>query len=64
MKIDATGVHIENIQSLVIQNSNSQNNAIAFLTNEGLWVHIDINLIEALHNGIVGQQKQSPFVGE
>ena len=49
MKIDSTGVHIDNVKNLEPQQSLSQANAIAFMTDDGVWIHIDISLINTLY---------------
>ena len=60
MRIDATGTHIKSAANAVIQHSQSQPNSLAFLDEDGHWVHIDASTIQNLYSSlanIVAKQK-------
>ena len=49
MNINNTGIHIEHVDNVVIQESQSQQNALAFIDKDNVWVHIDKSLIDTLY---------------
>lgn len=50
MKVDATGVHIKGPHNIIVQHSQSQQNALAILDEDGVWVHLDVNAISVLYH--------------
>ena len=54
MKIEHTGTHIEPVYSIIIQKSESQSNALAFVDTDGHWIHIDKKIIDALYRFNIG----------
>ena len=66
MRIDFSGVHIETIKSETIQRSATQDNAIAFITDDGVWIHIPLKLLSELAAGATRikqlETQNNPFV--
>ena len=60
MKVSNTGTHIKCTQNMVIQPSQSQTNALAFLDEDGNWIHMDIATINSLFR--VASAKNAPAV--
>lgn len=50
MKIDNTGIHItSDDKTMIVEPSLSQNNALAFMDEDGTWIHMDKNTIIKLY---------------
>jgi len=68
MKLDFSGVHIQSIKPETVQRSATQENAIAFMTDDGVWIHMPLNLLSVLSQGAIkikqaeDASQSSPFV--
>ncbi len=64
MKTEHTGTHIEYVESMIIQESKSQVNALAFVDKDGHWIHIDKGIINHLYEHFHNSNNSALFDGQ